>query len=86
MDKAIVVIDMPKICGECPMCIDDEYDLTHECCLKYKGYVDKKHRPTWCPLKIIPEKYDTDKPYILDFNEDYERGYNACVDEILEQS
>ena len=22
-------------------------------------------------------------PYNLDYNEDYERGYNACIDEIL---
>lgn len=38
----------------------------------------------WCPLRLVPEKYDTDNtPYNLDYNEDYERGYNACVDEIL---
>ena len=37
------------------------------------------------PAKKFPEKYDIDNtPYNLDYNEDYELGYNACIDEILE--
>jgi hypothetical protein len=82
-NKAILVIDMPETCGDCPLCVGDEYDLVHECCLKYKGYVEAKDKPDWYSLREIPEKYDTERPYILDFNEDCKRGYNSCIEEIL---
>lgn len=82
-NKAILVIDMPENCGDCPLCVGDEYDLVHECCLKYKGYVGSKDKPKWCPLKEIPERYDTERDYVLDFDESYERGYNSCLDDIL---
>lgn len=83
MNKAILVIDIPECCGECPLCIADEYNTSRECCMKYKGYVNAKSKPTWCPLKPLPTKYDLDIAF--DYNVDYERGYNACVDEILEK-
>ena len=51
INKAILVIDMPETCGDCLLCVGDEYDLVHECCLKYKGYVGAKDKPEWCPLK-----------------------------------
>lgn len=53
-NKAILIIDMPENCGDCPLCVEDEYDLAHECCLKYKGYVEAKDKPEWCPLKTSP--------------------------------
>ena len=54
INKAILVIDMPETCGDCPLCVGYEYDLAHECCLKYKGYVEAKDKPEWCPLKTSP--------------------------------
>lgn len=84
MDKAILVIDMPENCFDCPLCINDEYGLSLECCLQYKGYVDKKGKPNWCQLKKAPEKYDlVNVLYTRDWDGEYENGYNACVDEIL---
>ena len=44
--------------------------------------IDKKYTD-WYSLREIPEKYDTERPYILDFNEDCKRGYNSCIEEIL---
>lgn len=97
MDKAILVIDMPKNCFDCPLCINDEYGLSLKCCLRYKEYVDKDGKPDWCPLKPAPEKID-----IPDFNNTvkaksenayevgmymHERGmylgHNICIDKIL---
>lgn len=54
INKAILVIDMPETCGDCPLCVGDEYDLAHECYLKYKGHVEAKDKPEWCPLKTSP--------------------------------
>ena len=52
--KAILVIDTPNNCSECPCCNEGE------CGNKYKGYVGdyigwNNGRPSWCPLKPMPE-------------------------------
>ena len=87
MNKAILVIDMPKNCYDCPLSVRDEYDLGFECCLQYKGYVDRNGKPNWCPLKPAPEKYEIDKEKCSDpfYEFEFEYGYNQCVDEILEK-
>ena len=67
--KAILVIDMPEACADgCPvMC-------------RARGI---NHRPTWCPLRPLPEKIDIsedelyEKQYMC-----FEGGWNACLDEI----
>lgn len=72
--KAILVIDMPKACADgCPvMC-------------RARGI---NHRPTWCPLKPLPQKLDANDWNRM-FSGEYEireakgYGYNACIDEIL---
>lgn len=47
-------MDMPKCCSECPLEICDDFDLSHECVLIYKGYtkyVRAGGRLAECPLK-----------------------------------
>lgn len=88
MSKAILVIDMPKNCAECPLveihgdeyfCIPDDFN-------HYLGDSYVKHsceqRPNWCPLKEMPQK--PDYPPINESS--YVAGYNACIDKILEGS
>ena len=87
MDKAILIIDMPSCCDEC-FALDEHGD--YPVCLitqEQKGYKFRirEQKMDKCPLKKFPEKYDIDNtPYNLDYNEDYELGYNACIDEIFE--
>lgn len=76
MSKAILLIDMPENCFDCPLCINDEYGLSLKCCLQYKSYVDKEGKPNWCPLKPAPEKVDV-------FMDEWADGYNDCLEEIL---
>ena len=83
MSKAILVIDMPESCDVCPLCVSDEYGLYLECPLKYKGYVEKRQKPDWCPLKPIPEKEYADTG-ILEVDE-FAAGWNNCIDVILEE-
>lgn len=75
MAKAMLIIDMPKACYECPFayitlaekeCFVDEMDIDVDAITE---------KPTWCPLKEIPQKKENNKYYAL--------GYNACIDEIL---
>ena len=79
--KAVLVIDMPKICRECSLkrglfCGANGRDLYG---FYTKGIAD------WCPLKPMPEKKshtydDVDTEYGI------VEGWNACIDEILEET
>ena len=85
--KAILVMDMPNSCIECPLCVESvhSYDA---CCITGSKIISSYGRFTWCPLKLIPEKveisnneelYDTMDWYDLGTK----RGYNACLDKII---
>lgn len=99
MSKAIVVIDMPESCDECP-CFGNAY--TDMCChaMNNRGIdypYPKDFRQKWCPLKPAPERTEV-VPWdgtIKAENENAEevgmymydrgiyRGYNLCVEEIM---
>ena len=85
MSKAILVIDMPKSCKECQLRFDDDWSRWCPCPVEENttdiyDYFENSTKPDWCPLKELPEKYD-----IRDSNFEYESGYNACIDKILEE-
>ncbi|MBR2653993.1 MAG: hypothetical protein IKD59_05490 [Lachnospiraceae bacterium] len=72
--KAIIIIDMPKNCGECP-CVNDEFgfcqaDEKIRDCDWYKS-------PTWCPLKPMPKCR-----YYRGNERDFTDGFNTCLKEI----
>lgn len=88
MNKAILVIDMPKCCDEC-LALDDNGDypyclITGEC----RGYTFRvrEQKMDKCPLKSVPnkrkEKYAAD---VGDRDCGFIDGWNACIDEILWQ-
>jgi hypothetical protein len=90
MQKAILVIDMPKSCYECPL-LDDRGD--YPICLitdQTKGYKFRvrEQKMDKCPLKELPEKYDIEeemkKPHDRDYTWEFEGGYNKCLEEILD--
>lgn len=95
MPKAVLIMDMPESCGECPFCRG-----LNEC--KVKKYLVRDRlftiftvdaqimeggKPSWCPLRELPEK-------IPDLEHGYENveksiiriGWNACLDMILENA
>ena len=76
MGKAILVIDMPEKCGECAM------RLQTTCAPAFEKIDSVKTKPSWCPLKPMPEKkpvmnYMDDEMYL------FRRGWNACIDAIF---
>lgn len=85
--KAILVIDTPNNCSECPCCNGNE------CGNEHKGYVDghlewNSGRPSWCQLKPMPEKIETPKIIQEQIDGWFKLageyiGYNRCIDEIL---
>lgn len=78
MSKAILIMDMPKCCCECRMF----YEKLGTCELtgRLVECGNESERQEWCPLREVPkhelEWYDDERS-------NYEKGYNACIDEIL---
>lgn len=88
--KAILVMEMPESCNECPLEMDVE-DTTGK---QWKGNIcrgcgsrneDRDERPDWCPLVPMPGRRkersfkETKKhPYTGGFFD----GWNACLNVI----
>jgi hypothetical protein len=78
MSKAILVMDMPSNCYECPCChIDKDYDTCEANYIILLMGHDKK-RPEWCPLREVPQKREQ-----YGARDGIAVGYNQCIDEIL---
>ena len=83
--KAILAIDMPENCWECPC-----YDGYWQCGATGNSFEiqDEIHnrRPDWCPLKPIPNKRILPKSEVdgTNYGEEpwFSDGWNACIDEI----
>lgn len=78
MSKAILVMDMPKKCGECLL------RMSMICTPTLKDIDSVNAKMDWCPLREVPQKRSTEynparNPYITE-------GYNACIDEIMKGS
>ena len=85
MDKAILVIDMPSCCGECPICASwqsSAFSIREYWCTAFDNIsVDSDDKPRWCPLKPAPEKIEVS--YGSD-EQDWDKGYNACIEAIMD--
>lgn len=81
MSKAVLVIDMPENCYECPMlngsdeCILQDEDTNAFYADDYDGL------RKGCPLRELPEKKDTRKALSWEHKK-YMGGWNACIDAI----
>lgn len=96
MSKAILVMDMPDSCFHCDCCHEKPYDNRYRiegdkfCGIEdmevdnyyNSSYSEEPMRPNWCPLKELPEKSHTGKSDYYQL-EDWEGGWNACIDELL---
>lgn len=74
MSKAILIMDMPEMCCECPCEADMVCQALHE------ELDDSCKKLNDCPLREVPQKKDTKyhpcrNPYEVS-------GYNACIDDI----
>ena len=88
MDKAILVIDMPSRCGECPVCASYQscaFSTREVWCAATGKDVDLYSKSIWCPLKEVPDKRDERGTWTVDgYIEDrYTDGWNECIEEIL---
>lgn len=80
MDKAILVIDMPDSCDNCPLFHGFYTDMT--CVANHYGInypYPKDFRQDWCPLKPMPKKMKGHDSIYYQWG-DYEDGWNQCID------
>ena len=79
--KAILVIDMPKNCFDCP-CVEDE--MGYCCATNDRKVCPWQSIPEWCPLKPLPKKKEMTIIKRGQYEESkYIKGYNDCISEIL---
>ena len=83
MAKAMLIMDMPSGCDKCELKVLPN-PWSFMICGKAKKHIERgNQRPTWCPLRELNKKLDTDKvPYDADYYS-YVSGYEQCIDEIL---
>ena len=87
MNKAILVIDMPKCCSECKF-LNDNYDYP-ECIItgETRGYNFRvrEKKMDKCPLKPVPAKECEGGTWTADgyIEDGFPIGWNACIEEIL---
>ena len=86
MSKCVLVIDMPRKCSDCQFyyeTYDEDDDYVSKCevlnDITIDGFIDKY---SGCPLKPMPEK--ANHPDLCDGGR-YDKGYNACIDELLKR-
>lgn len=88
MAKAILIMDMPECCADCP-CSFFERDnpILNLICGVAQEDAYNVGKPDWCPLRELPEKRDTNRNknhYISNFWSSAKSvGWNACLDEII---
>lgn len=88
MSKAVLVMDMPECCADCP-CSFFERDnpVLNLICGVAQEDAYNVGKPDWCPLRELPEKREINhnkNHYISSFWTDAKSvGWNACLDEIL---
>lgn len=77
--KAILVIDMPKNCHDCP-CYHEGYG---RCTITAKFIEEVGIVDSWCPLKPMPQKAEYEGDRGIDIvGKVWTEGWNACLKEI----
>ena len=87
MAKAVLVMDMPECCADCCCGYFERYtkELNLVCGATGED-ANNVGKPDWCPLRELPEKIPEFKSGYEDLGTSIRRvGWNACLDEILEE-
>ena len=76
MAKAMLIIEMPNSCCDCPCYFESEGYKECEAIVNTIEEDAYNEKPTWCPLREVPSKEH-------EWHDDFESGWNRCIDEIL---
>lgn len=86
--KAALIIDIPRCCSDCILGYENEYAIEFECFAEPHKHLEEPDckRPDWCPLRELPEKHNIDATQVGEEWAVFNKGWNACIDEIMKQS
>lgn len=84
MSKALLVIEMPVLCEDCPISYENDY--RNMCPIIGSHHNTENERPDWCPL--IPmlqkkERSNVSNNYNGGYSHGYVAGWNACIDTMI---
>lgn len=86
MAKAMLIMDMPSSCIECPLLASWQDSASaprnYWCPYNLEITIEVEKRSDWCPLREVPQKKRPKKTDRL-VDSANKHGYNACIDEIL---
>lgn len=96
MVKAVLVMDMPESCFGCNFCHINSNGGEDRCqALEVSRAVNSEtyEKPDWCPLRELPEKKEEvellecegSMEMVWEFPSLKNKGFNACLDEILKE-
>ena len=82
--KAVLVIDMPNNCEGCSFETESLNCGKPMCCTaRRKRIEDESAKPSWCPLKPLPEEFPSPRTLVSpERNKTYFEGWNDCIEEI----
>lgn len=84
MSKAVLVMNMPECCADCP-CSFFERDnpILNLICGVTQEDAYNVGKPDWCPLRELPEKRERG---VGEHGERmFRAGFDACLNEIMRQ-
>lgn len=83
--KAVLIINMPEKCIDCPYCVctyDKEVsnEIHYWCFIKREAIIDREEKEDNCPLIPVPqeleEKVSDELQYSLGYAKGYDTGFN----------
>lgn len=91
MSKSMLVMETPKGCAGCKLCYRSQVCTGtlgngNKRVVDEKGFVMENQRPTWCPLKKVPELEVVKNASEYEFGNlgvAFVEGHNSCVRKIL---
>ena len=90
MAKAMLIMDMPSRCIECPLLASWQDSASaprnYWCPYNLEITIEVEKRSEWCPLREVPQKkeeFEMDIIHHESLDLGKRLGYNACIDEIL---
>ena len=89
MAKAILVMEMPPVCGCCKF-YKGNYFFNEDCrCVVTGCRVNLNTKEAKCPLRELPEKekeLPTEKYQFGSLGRAFVSGWNACLDKIVREN
>ena len=81
MNKSLMIIDTPKNCEECKLCVNV---LGKYYCAAKGTNIAKGEKDCSCPLVAVPKKMNVER--VTPQRMEYARGWNDCIDRIMGDS